>query len=105
MAEATADQVAHISAAPSCDPASAQAVQGAMVSHCTPLPSAATEAAGAPTLTVEDVRLALKRSPRSKSPGPDGIPAGVGGLQRLHSSLVGSSVHSYWAHGLRTQGF
>ena len=77
MAEATAYHFAHISAAPSCDSATTQAVLDAMATHCTPLLFAAATAAGAPTLTVEEVHLALKRTPRSKAPGPDGFPAEV----------------------------
>ena len=61
----------------SCDPASAQAVLDAMASHWAPLPSAAAAAAGVPMLTVQEVRLALKHTPRSRAPGLDGIPAEV----------------------------
>jgi len=52
-------------------------VLSAMASNCTPIPPPTAAAAGAPTITAEEVHVAIKRTPRSKVPGPDSIPAEV----------------------------
>lgn len=77
MAEAAAHHYFRISAAPPCNPSSIQAVLEAMASHCTPIAPPIAAAAGAPTVSVEEVPVALKRNPRCKAPGPNGIPAEV----------------------------
>ena len=75
MATIAATHYAHISKSPSCSPSSRQAILEAMTANCSPLHPSTAAAAGAPRITVDEVRYALKRTQRSKSPGPDGIPS------------------------------
>ncbi|KAG1668963.1 hypothetical protein FOA52_001007 [Chlamydomonas sp. UWO 241] len=77
MADIMADAVAAVSRPAPPSPADREAMLRAVRAHSPCVPQAVADAAGAPAITLAEVRWAVTHSKPGTAPGPDGIPADV----------------------------
>lgn len=77
LAQLMANFYAQISAEPQLDPAAVDTVLQAVRAEGLRLEQVVADGVGAATVTAEEVKQALKRTPSGKAPGLDGLPAEV----------------------------